>query len=400
MSDPIIKQTLGEIGLSDRESDVYVYLAKTGHQTAARIAKSLRMHKAQVYYNLRRLQQKGIVETTFTTPAQFSAIPLVHILQMHVKTKEEELNQFKQHQLPSVVTAWKSMTHTTQQHRVDAFTVIEGHENTYAKVRQMIYDAQHEIIGIGNIFGMTRAQRYSVIDTANTEALRKNLSYRLIADVTVNREGVHESFIHALGPQFHVRHRDINTPLLPQFIVKDDDEALLLLWPSDEEYHDPTGLWSNNPVIVNALKLLYEELWEDAIELDKQRHLAIMNNWFETLLDHEAKKGKVKYIVFIDFDLQIVPKMIIRRDKLLERAKNENLPSPARKGWTPIVHVHHMSPGKAFLVCEADEEGIQNYYNDWSPLIEAKFVPILSDDILKDESERYKEVSDLLFNIT
>ena len=56
-----------------------------------------------------------------------------------------------------------------------------------------------------------------------------------------------------------------------------------------------------------------------------------------------------------------------------------------------------MSPGKGFLVCEANDEGIQNYVRDWSPLVTAKFVPIVQWRQLRDEIERYKALSDAVY---
>ena len=345
MSVPTVKSTLMEIGLSDRESDLYVYLAKTGHQTAARIAKGLHMHKAQVYYILRNLERRGIVETTFTTPAQFSMLPLEQLLQRHIQSKEEALDRFKHHQLPHVLSQWDAMTHSRQQPQVDAFMVIEGHEHTHAKVRQMLLDAQREIIGIGNVFGMTRSQRHNVIETANAEAERKGLTYRLIVEIDPNREDEQAPFLNALGPRFHVRHRDINAQFLPQFIVKDDDEALLFLWPSDTKNQDAKGLWSNNAVIINALKVLYEGLWEGAVALEDQKRVAAITNLFNVLRDEQkAKEGKMKYIAFIEIDPKNLSQAMERTVMMRARTKKLGGGSPiAKRLEDDPLRPHHES---------------------------------------------------------
>jgi sugar-specific transcriptional regulator TrmB len=409
MSGPTVKSTLMEIGLSDRESDLYVYLAKTGHQTAARIAKGLRMHKAQVYYILRSLERKGIVESTFSTPAQFNVLPLEQLLNRHIQTKEEELNQFKQHQKPHVLSQWESMTPSPLPSSLETFMVIEGHDHTYEKVRQMLLDARREVLFIGNAFGITRAQQYNVIETANTEAQRRNLTYRLIVEVTPKHDDEQESLLNALGPRFHTRHRDLSAQFVPQFIVKDDDEVLLFLWPSDEERQESTGLWSNNPAIVNTLKVLYEGLWNDAVDLDEQKRIAVIDAEFQTLLAQSAQQGRKRYIVFLESNPMDGGKLLERQREYSERRRREyqertgEVPSERlirtglRPGWESIFHAHSMSLREGFLVCEADDEGIRNYRQDVSPYLKARFVPIVPWTQLKDLIARYKAFSDLLY---
>jgi sugar-specific transcriptional regulator TrmB len=64
LSEQPIKQILREIGMADREADVYLYLAKSDAQPAATIARGLAMHKAQVYRLVKNLQTKGFLEAS------------------------------------------------------------------------------------------------------------------------------------------------------------------------------------------------------------------------------------------------------------------------------------------------------------------------------------------------
>ena len=59
-----VLEALKDFGLTNKESEVYIYLAKSCIQKAGTISKRLRMHKAQVYRILRNLRSKGLVEST------------------------------------------------------------------------------------------------------------------------------------------------------------------------------------------------------------------------------------------------------------------------------------------------------------------------------------------------
>ena len=64
MTEDKITPLLRGFGLTEKESEVYVFLAKSGVQKAGEVSKRLRMHKAQVYRILEVLQSKGLVEST------------------------------------------------------------------------------------------------------------------------------------------------------------------------------------------------------------------------------------------------------------------------------------------------------------------------------------------------
>ena len=62
MSEKFIRNFLRGIGLTSRESDVYVFLAKSGTQKGGDVAKSMKMHKAQVYRILHSLENRDMVK--------------------------------------------------------------------------------------------------------------------------------------------------------------------------------------------------------------------------------------------------------------------------------------------------------------------------------------------------
>ncbi len=56
----MMDQGLGEFGLTEKESDVYILLAREGVLKGLDISRRLRMHKAQVYTILKNLQSKAL----------------------------------------------------------------------------------------------------------------------------------------------------------------------------------------------------------------------------------------------------------------------------------------------------------------------------------------------------
>jgi HTH-type transcriptional regulator, sugar sensing transcriptional regulator len=82
--------TLKQLGLSQSESKIYIYLSKKGDHRARDICTELHLNKQQVYPLLKNLQNKGLIYATFEHPAIFYAISFEKVLDMIAKSKIEE----------------------------------------------------------------------------------------------------------------------------------------------------------------------------------------------------------------------------------------------------------------------------------------------------------------------
>ena len=81
-----IKDTLHKIGLSEKETEVYIYISKTGILTGTEITKQLKLNKGQSYRLLKNLQKKGVIETTLEYPTRFIAVPFEKVVDYFIKS--------------------------------------------------------------------------------------------------------------------------------------------------------------------------------------------------------------------------------------------------------------------------------------------------------------------------
>jgi HTH-type transcriptional regulator, sugar sensing transcriptional regulator len=82
--------TLKQLGLSQSESKIYIYLSKKGAHRAHDICTELHLNKQQVFPLLKNLQNKGLIYATFEHPAIFYAISFEKVLDMIAGLKLEE----------------------------------------------------------------------------------------------------------------------------------------------------------------------------------------------------------------------------------------------------------------------------------------------------------------------
>jgi sugar-specific transcriptional regulator TrmB len=92
LSGKTVETILKDLGLTEKEVDVYIFLAKHGVLKSREVARQLRKDRAQILRILKSLQSKGLAESTLETPKRFSAVPLEKVLDAFVKAKRDEAN--------------------------------------------------------------------------------------------------------------------------------------------------------------------------------------------------------------------------------------------------------------------------------------------------------------------
>ncbi len=87
---------LGGFGFSRADAIVYVYLAKAGPQSSRDLMRGLGMPKEQLYSQLKRLRQKGVITRSSKHPAFFSALAFEELLNQFIRANVEQAKALKE----------------------------------------------------------------------------------------------------------------------------------------------------------------------------------------------------------------------------------------------------------------------------------------------------------------
>ena len=103
-----VLRALEGFGLSRVESEVYVYLAKSGPSKTEEISASLRMPKRQLYRALKGLEKKGIVASKPEYAKILSAITFEELLNLLMKLSTEKAKIVEETKR-DLVKSWEEM---------------------------------------------------------------------------------------------------------------------------------------------------------------------------------------------------------------------------------------------------------------------------------------------------
>lgn len=103
-----IFKALVDLGLSQTDSHVYVYLATKGSKKANQICDTLKLNKQVIYSSLKKLRNKQVITVSNKRPSIFSAIPFEEVLDILIKNKFEQSQEILENK-KELVNIWKSV---------------------------------------------------------------------------------------------------------------------------------------------------------------------------------------------------------------------------------------------------------------------------------------------------
>lgn len=266
----LVLQALKDFGLTDKESVIYIYLAKSCFQKAGIISKRLRMHKAQVYRILGNLRNKGLVVSTFEVPMRFEAVPFERFLDLMIKTKKEEVTLLEGKR-DELMAHWRANNIECPAFPLGRFMIIEGRKKLYSIIFQMIERAEREVLGIIDCLGITQAVQMGLLNILKKPETR----FRFLTEITKENFQTMKPILKRVttkNANFTINHVELVSGICPRFIIRDDEECIILLSPKEASLMNSkheSGIWTNRPAVFYT-QSFFEELWRKSTNINKR----------------------------------------------------------------------------------------------------------------------------------
>lgn len=116
-------EILTEFGLTKKEAEVYLFLAKYEVLKGGELSKHTKIARSLVYRILKSLQTKGLVETTLEAPILFRAIPFEKAIDLIIRTKQEEVLQV-QRAKKDLLEDWRAINRSKLELKHEKFVIV------------------------------------------------------------------------------------------------------------------------------------------------------------------------------------------------------------------------------------------------------------------------------------
>jgi sugar-specific transcriptional regulator TrmB len=275
MSEKDVTRFLQILGLSKREIQVYMFLAKSGVQSTSFVAKRLKMERVQAYRTFKKLQEKGYIEATLERPTRFTIVPFEALVDNFINAKKTEvanLNDQKQ----DLLTAWQSISAPESEYPVAKFSIITGKKKIHSKMLSMIEESKAQVIILTTALGFVQEDIAGIFDSAFTPSVERNVQFQIITDITPENFKVVERLDRSISEDklnIKLRHVNMNSKFFPRFLIKDEEEAILYA-PFGNEASvlnlEDEGLWINDKMFISVLKAFFVQMWQSGVDASRR----------------------------------------------------------------------------------------------------------------------------------
>jgi sugar-specific transcriptional regulator TrmB len=325
-----VLKTLTNLGLTQLEAKVYLYLSKRGPQKAGDTAKALKLVKQQLYPTLKRLQRKGIVTSTLEHPARFSVLSFDKVLDLFVKAKMDEV-QLVQRNKDELISDWQNISIGEKSDTTPRFAVIEGRNYVYSKIQQMIKETKDQLAIIATVPDLARADQFGVFDTALNHPLKSNIRFRFLTELYEQNVTLMKRLLERKPNtifNFEGRTPDLGLKLANRMIIKDEDEALFFINITKDVQgieQEDLCLWTNSKTLVQAFTTVFENLWHNSTGIEKKIiEIETGKPTPKTYVISDAETAKKKYLETLKSAKDEIV-MITSSESLFELRKNFEL---------------------------------------------------------------------------
>jgi hypothetical protein len=149
--------------------------------------------------------------------------------------------------------------------------IIEGRNNLFSMIFQMIENAENEVLIIFDDLGLIQAVQMGLLNLLEKTGIRIRFLTTITKDNLINVKKILNDLM-ALNTKFLVNHVNLISGSCPRFLIKDDTDVILFLLPEETLANDKkheNGIWTNTPLVFYT-KSFFEELWNKSINVNKR----------------------------------------------------------------------------------------------------------------------------------
>ncbi len=272
MTEDRVRAVLRDFGVTEKEAEIYLFLAKHGTLKGGEISKRSKTHKALVYRILKNLENKGLVTPTLESPARFAAVNFETVIDLNIKAKQDEATLLENTK-KELLSYWKGISRTEAESPSEKFAVIEGSHKIYAKISRMIKETEKQFSAVATVSSLALAEQYGVLDAVFSHPLLSKIRFRFLSDLNGQNLNDIKSLLRKTqktGFDFKGRNPDIGLPLFPRMAIRDNQEMLFFITPTDSNFaaqQDDSCLWTNSKALIQAFTAVFEDLWTKGTDI-------------------------------------------------------------------------------------------------------------------------------------
>ena len=242
-----------KFGLTTNQCKVYIFLGKYGSKTAPEVCRALKLPRTETYHLLTTLQNKGVVSATFQHPIKFSALPLSNAIKSMVNTEKERVKtlEIQEKELTKIWDSIPSFHNEPDTVKEDKFQMLQGENQIYGKINDMIINTKKDFQIIGNEKDFLKFYHANFLEPLD----KSEIDLKILTNSSARTLYVFDDIDKTNVKKIPSSNDNVS------FVVKDNEEVLFFLKNSESGKENITAMWTNSEAMIYSKKLLFDLLW-------------------------------------------------------------------------------------------------------------------------------------------
>ena len=267
-----IEKVLKSFGLTEKETEVFIFIAKHGLLQGREIIRQMKMDKGQLYRILKNLQKKGLVEATLEYPTRFTAVPFEEVIDYFIKSKHEEVAQIEEAR-KDLLSFWKKISQTGIESSLEKFAVIEGNQKIHHKITQMVKETSSQLLMALTVSDLSRAEQFGVFDTLSKHPKKSKVQFQALTQLSKQNLKAAKVFVSKLSPNISLKgtNPDVGSPSFSRFVIRDKEEIAIFISDKNEQNlrdYKEVCLFTNCKKIIQAFSDVFVDLRNYSIDIE------------------------------------------------------------------------------------------------------------------------------------
>ncbi len=267
-----LENALRNFGVTEKEAEVYIFLAKRGAQKTGHIAKQLRKNKGLTYRILKSLQKKGLIEATLEYPTRFTAVPFEKVIDSFIKSKQEEVALIEEKK-KDLLSDWNKISQSELDLSLEKFAVIEENKKIFQKISQMIKETKSQFSMALTVSDLFKAERFGAFEFVYDHPMKSNIHFRVLTQLSKQNLKAAKILKPKLKPILVFRgiNPDVGLPPFSRMVIRDGEEIILFISDEVNEYskwEKEVCLCTNCKSIIQAFSSVFKGLWQNSTDIE------------------------------------------------------------------------------------------------------------------------------------
>jgi sugar-specific transcriptional regulator TrmB len=257
MANERLKKRLIDLGIEEKEAEIYVFISAMGPTPARLVARRFSLNRMRVYRSLKSLEEKGLANKVMGRPVKFVATPLKNVLDRQIGGLKQTLIELEENE-ESLIREWENLSRGAAQPLEEPkFRIFQGREQVFDLLFDMFDRAQDTIRLVTTTSDLTRLS-LGGLDDKLREMKRLGKGIKVLTQI--DTKSLEE--VQSYNEFVNVRHISLQTPI--RVAIIDGREALNTVAMDDSmsmTTQADTGLWTDASNYVAAQMIFFDALW-------------------------------------------------------------------------------------------------------------------------------------------